>query len=152
MLSRESNAGDRWKTTIGLIRKKATLHAQHACFVHFFTVVLHDYVYNVKLPQVTRFSEEMSYMFSFTSFSLPLIFTLVAATFSPFVTTATKFSCFSSNQKMSPLFVCLFLSLALDLSLPFVRWASLACLLLSLFLHLSLSLYFKYVDMTINLS
>ena len=108
MLSRESNAGDRWKTTIGLIRKKATLHAQHACFVHFFTVVLHDYVYNVKLPQVTRFSEEMSYMFSFTSFSLPLIFTLVAATFLPFVTTATKFSCFSSNQKMSPLFVCLF--------------------------------------------
>ena len=108
MLSRESNAGDRWKTTIGLIRKKATLHAQHACFVHFFTVVLHDYVYNVKLPQVTRFSGEMSYMFSFTSFSLPLIFTLVAATFSPFVTTATKFSCFSSNQKMSPLFVCLF--------------------------------------------
>ena len=108
MLSRESNAGDRWKTTIGLIRKKATLHAQHACFGHFFTVVLHDYVYNVKLPQVTRFSEEMSYMFSFTSFSLPLIFTLVAATFPPFVTTATKFSCFSSNQKMSPLFVCLF--------------------------------------------
>ena len=146
MLSRESNAGDRWKTTIGLIRKKATLHAQHACFVHFFTVVLHDYVYNVKLPQVTRFSEEMSYMFSFTSFSLPLIFTLVAATFLPFVTTATKFSCFSSC-----LFVC-FLSLALHLSLPFVRWASLACLLLSLFLHLSLSLYFKFVDMTINLS
>ena len=103
MLCPESNAGERWKTTIGLIRKKATLHAQHACFVHFFTVVLHDY--NVKLPQVTRFSEEMSYMFSFTYFSLPLIFTLVAATFSPFVTAAT---CFSSNQKMSPLFVCLF--------------------------------------------
>ena len=34
------------KTTIGLINKKATLHAQHAFFVHFFAVVLHDY--NVK--------------------------------------------------------------------------------------------------------
>ena len=47
MLSGESNAGERWKTTIGLIGKKATLHAQHTCFVHFFTVALHNY--NVKL-------------------------------------------------------------------------------------------------------
>ena len=31
------------KTTIGLINKKATLHAQHTFFVHFFAVVLHDY-------------------------------------------------------------------------------------------------------------
>ena len=143
MLSRESNAGDRWKTTIGLIRKKATLHAQHACFVHFFTVVLHDYVYNVKLPQVTRFSEEMSYMFSFTSFSLPLIFTLVAATFPPFVTTATKFSCFSSNQKMSLLFVCLFFisRSASSLFLLFVelRWPASYFPFFSIFLFLYIS-------------
>ena len=82
MLSGESNAGERWKTTIGLIGKKATLHAQHTCFLHFFTVVLHDY--NVKLPEVTRFSEEMSYMFSFTSFSLSLIFTLGGRYLFPF--------------------------------------------------------------------
>ena len=53
--------------------KKATLHEQHTFFVHIFDVVLHDY--NVKLP-VTRFMEEMSYVFSFTFFPLPLIFTL----------------------------------------------------------------------------
>ena len=29
MLSGEGNAGERWKTTIGLISKKATLHVQH---------------------------------------------------------------------------------------------------------------------------
>ena len=55
------------KTTIGLIRKKATLHVQHTFFVHFFAVVLHDYVYNAKLPE-TFFMEEMSYVFSFTFF------------------------------------------------------------------------------------
>ena len=42
-----------------------------------------------------------------------------------------------------------FLSLALDPCHPFSRWASLACRPLSLFLRLSLALYFKFVDMTI---
>ena len=32
MLSGEGNAGERWKTTIGLISKKATLHVQHTFF------------------------------------------------------------------------------------------------------------------------
>ena len=39
ILSGEGNAGERWKTTIGLISKKATLHAQHTFFVHFFAFV-----------------------------------------------------------------------------------------------------------------
>ena len=43
------------------------------------------------------------------------------------------------------------LSLALALRRSFSRWASLACHLFSLFLCLSLSLYSKFVDMTINL-
>ena len=43
------------------------------------------------------------------------------------------------QQKMSPLFF-------------FSRWASLVCRLLSLFLGLSLALYSKFVDTTINLS
>ena len=51
MLSGEGNAGEQWKTTIGLISKKATLHVQHTFFVHFFTVGLHDY--NVKLPETS---------------------------------------------------------------------------------------------------
>ena len=51
---------------------------------------------------------------------------------------------------MSPMFF--FLSLALDLCHPFPHWASLVCRLLSLFRFLSLPLYSKFVDMTINLS
>ena len=51
MLSGEGNAGERWKTTIGLISKKATLHVRHTFFVHFFAVVLHNY--NVKLAETS---------------------------------------------------------------------------------------------------
>ena len=72
----------------------------------------------------------------------------MAASICHFVTAATKFSCCSSNKKLSPLF----LSLALNPCRPFSRWASLACCPLSLFLCLSLALYFKFVDMTIYLS
>ena len=46
MLSGEGNAGEWWKTKIGLITK-----VQHTFFVHFFAVVLHDY--NVKLPETS---------------------------------------------------------------------------------------------------
>ena len=66
MLSGESNAGERWKTTIGHISKNISLHVQHTFFVHFFAVVLHDC--NAKLLE-TFFMEELSYVFSFT-FSL----------------------------------------------------------------------------------
>ena len=51
MLSGEDNAGERWKTTIGLISKKATLHVHHTFFVHFFAVVLHNY--NMKLTETS---------------------------------------------------------------------------------------------------
>ena len=49
--------------------------------------------------------EEMLYVFLFTLFSLPLIFTLVAASIFHFLTTAIKFSRFSSNE----IGLCLFL-------------------------------------------
>ena len=49
MLRGEGNAGERCKTTIGVISKKATVHVQHTFFVHFVAVVLHDY--NLKLPE-----------------------------------------------------------------------------------------------------
>ena len=107
MLSGEGNAGERLKTTIGLISKKATLHVQHTFFVHFFDVVF------ARLQRetsrnflVTRFMEKMSYVFSFTFFFTAAHFhlALVAASISHFVTAATKFSCCSSNKKMSPLF------------------------------------------------
>ena len=57
---------------------------------------------------------------------------------------------FSSQQKKC--FLCFFFCLALYLCRRFSRWASLACRLLSLFLCLSLALYSKFVDMTIDLS
>ena len=81
-------------------------------------------------------------------FSPPLIFTLMAPSISHFLTGNTKFSCCSSNKKG---LLC-FLSLGLVLCRSFSRWASPVCRLLSLILCLSLYLYSKFVDMTVNLS
>ena len=147
MLSGEGNAGERWKTAIGLISKKTTLHVQHTFLYISLPLFCTTTSWNL---QKLFFMEEMSYVFSFTFFftAVHFLLALVAASISHFVTTATKFSCFSSTKKMSPLL----LSLALDLSRRFSRWASLACRLSSLFLCLSLALYSKFVDVTINLS
>ena len=78
-------------------------------FVHFFAVALHDY--NVKLPETSYLSYTlyggMSNVFSFTFFFTAAHFhlALVAACIPHyFVTAVTKFSCCSSNRKMSPLF------------------------------------------------
>ena len=76
MQSGEGNENDE-KTIIGLtLKPKKNNFARAAHFlVHFFAVVLHDF--NVKLPEtrlVIRSLEEMSYVFLFTVFSLPLIF------------------------------------------------------------------------------
>ena len=145
MLSGEGNAGERWKTTIGLISKKATLHVQHTFFVRFFAVVLHDY--NVKLPEtslVTRFMEEMSYVFSFNFFfHCPLIFTLHWWPLA-FPILSPPLQNFHVVLPTKKCLLC-FLSLALDLCRPFSCWASLACRLLSLFLCLSPALYSKFV-------
>ena len=51
MLSSEGNVGEQWKTTIGPISKKATLHVLHTFFVRFFADVLHDF--DVKLPETS---------------------------------------------------------------------------------------------------
>ena len=79
MLNSEGNTGERWKTTIGLISEKKKSNFARAA--HFFCTFLcrcfarlqHETSRNFL---VTRFMEEMSYVFSFTFFSLPLIFTL----------------------------------------------------------------------------
>ena len=84
-------------------------------------------------------------MFLFTFFTLPLIFSLVAASISHFLTTATN-SCCSSNKKW------LLISWSRSPSLFFSLSFAAACRLFSLFLCRSLSLYSKFVDMTINLS
>ena len=77
MLSGEGNAGERWKTTIGLISEKNNF----ARAAHFFCTFLCRCFARLQRETsrnflVTRFMEEMSYVFSFTFFSLPLIFTL----------------------------------------------------------------------------
>ena len=52
MLGSEGDAGERQKTTIRLISKKATLHVQQEYFfLHFLAVVLQNY--NVKLPETS---------------------------------------------------------------------------------------------------
>ena len=97
MLSREGNEKGE-KTTIGLISKKTTLHVQHTFFVHFFAVVLHDH--NVKLPETSELHvswKKCRTCYCSLFFHL-LIFTLMAARFSHFLTTTKKFSCCSSNK------------------------------------------------------
>ena len=129
------------KKTIGLIGKKATLHVQHT-FCTFlclcFTRLQRETSRNFP---VTRFMEERP-------LTLPLIFTLVAASISHFPTAATKFYVFLPTKKC---LLCL-LSLPLAVCRSFSRWVSLACRLLSLFVFHTLSVHSKFVDITINLS
>ena len=85
------------KPTRGLISKKTTLHVQHTFFVHFFAVVLHDYV---KRPETSWLHVlwRKCRTCSCSLFSPPLIFSLVAARIFHFLTAATN-SCCSSNRK-----------------------------------------------------
>ena len=147
MLSGEGNENCE-KTTIGLISKKTTLHLQHTFFVHLFAVVLHDYDYKVKRPEASWLHvlrRKCRTWCSCSLFSLPLIFSLVAASISHFLTAATN-SCCSSNKKW------LLISCSSSPSPFFSLSFAAACRLFSLFLCRSLSLYSKFVDMTINLS
>ena len=123
MLSGEGK--ERWKdgekTTIGLISKKSNFARAAHFFCTFLAVVLHDY--NVKLPEtswlplVTRFMEEMSYVFLFT-------FSFHCRSFSPwwplafliFLPPLQKFSCCPSNKKC---LLCFFISRSSSLSLFF---------------------------------
>ena len=84
---------------------------------------------------VIHFMEQISYMFLFTFFSLSLIFNMVAASISHFLTAATKFHVFLNKRCL----LCFF-SLALALFLIEIHQP------VSL---LSLSLYSKFVGMTI---
>ena len=84
-------------------------------------------------------------LFTFFFTDAHFLLALVAASISHFVSVATKFSCCSSKKNVSFVF---YLSLSRSLS-PF---SSLSFAGLPLFLCLSLALYSKFVDMTINLS
>ena len=95
------------KTTIGLIGKKASLHAQHtffstflcSCFAQLQCETFRNFL-------VIRFMEEILYMFLFTFFSPSLIL-------NSFFHRCYKISCFP-EEKMSPL---IFLSRSSSISL-----------------------------------
>ena len=150
MLSGEGNAGERWKTAIGLISKKATLHVQHTFLYISLPLFCTTTTWN--------FQKRLSYTFYGGNvvrvpvhfFSLPLIFTLHWWPLA-FLILSPPLQNFHVVLPTKKCLLC-FLSLALNLCRPFSRWASLACRLLSLFLCLSLALYSKFVDMTIYLS
>ena len=151
MLSGEDNAGERWKTTVGLISKKATLHVQHTFFVHFlcrcFARLQHETPRNFL---VTLFTGEMSYVFSFTFFSVPLIFTLHwwPLAFLILSPPLQNFHFFLPTKKKPPLF---FIYRSRSLS-PFFS-LSIAGLPPTFSFPLSSSCsIFQIVDMTINLS
>ena len=85
MLSGEDNEKGEEKKTIGVISKKSNF----ARAAHFFCTFFCRCFAPLKRETsrnflVTRFMEEMSYVFLFTFFWLPLIFTLVAASLSFF--------------------------------------------------------------------
>ena len=112
------NAEWRWqqkgpKKSVGLISTKTTLHMQHTFIVHFIAIVLHNY--NPKLPDTSLLHvlPRKSFLYSCSLVSLLLIFTLVFASISHFLTAAKKFSCFSFNK----IGLLCFLSLTLALSL-----------------------------------
>ena len=115
---------------------------QHTFFAHFFAVVFTTATWN--------FQKLLSYTFlSFTFLSLPLIFTLHWWPLA-FLILSPPLQNFPVVLPKKCL-LCL-LYLALNICRPFSRWPSLACHLLSLFLCVSLALFSKFVDMTINLS
>ena len=107
MLSGEGNAAERGKTTIGLIAKKKQLCTCSTLFLYislplFCTTTTWNFQ---KLLSYTFYGGNVVRVlvhFFFTAAHFHLA--LVAASISHFVTAATKFSCCSSNKKMSPLF------------------------------------------------
>ena len=150
MLSGEGNARERWKTTIGLISRKGTLHVQHIILYISLPLLCTTATLNFqKLLSYTFYGLKCRTLSRSLFFSLPLTFTLHwwSLAFLIFSPPLQNFHVVLPTKKC---LLC-FLSLALDLCRPFSRWASLACRLLSLFLCLSLALYSKFVDITINL-
>ena len=129
MLSGEGNAGDGWKTTHFF----CTFPCR--CFARLQRKTSRNFFYGGNVIRVLVYV-----FFSAAHF----LIALMAVRISHFVTAATKFSCCSSNKKMSPVF---FISRSRSPP-PFfsLSFAGPAVYFL-LFLCLSLALYSKFVDM-----
>ena len=121
MLSDECNENGSWKTIIGLISKKATLHVQHTIlYISKFPLFCTTKRETCRNFLVTRFTEKRRKFFC-SLFSLPLIFTSVAAIISHFFQRRYKIFSLFFQQKMSPLFfISRSSSLSLFSSLSFV--------------------------------
>ena len=147
---RRQRRRERWKTTIGLISKRATLHVQHTIFCTFlcrcFPRLQRETSRNFL---VTRFLQGMSHVLSFIFFSLPLIFTFHGGRLH-FSFSHHRYKIFMVFSQQKKCLLCFLLSPKISVTL-FSRWPSLVCRLLSLFLCLSLSLYSKFAGMIINL-
>ena len=136
MLSDEGNAGERWKTTMGLISKKATLHVHHTFLYISLQLFCTTTTWNLLklLSHTFYWGNVVRFLVHFFLTAAHFHLALVTAGISHFVNAAFVGRKFQQKK-------CLFsVSLALDLCRPISRWASLACRLLSLFLCLSLAL------------
>ena len=135
MLSGEGNVGERWKTTIGLIRKKKQQLIARAAhfFVHFFAVISLKLLRRYTLFGGNVVRVLVHFFFTAAHFHLAL----GAASISHFVTAATKFSCCPSNKKKCLLcFFNLPLLISVALFLVELRWPAADFLLFSDFLLL----------------
>ena len=145
MLSDEGNKNGENTTNRSLIySKKATLHVRHTFSYISLPSFCTTTTWNFQtLPSNTFYGGNVVRVlvhFFFTTAHFQLA--LVAAKFSHFLTSATKFFMLFFQPKMFPLF---FISRSSSLRC-FPRWTSLACRPLSLYLFLSFSLYSKFVD------
>ena len=139
MLRGEGHYRERWKTTIGLISKKATLHVQHT----FLYISLPFFC----TTTTWNFQKLLSYTFYGGNvvrvpvhfFSLPLIFTLHWWPLA-FLILSPPLQNFHVVLPTKKCLLC-FLSLALDLCRPFSRWVSLACRFFSFSLSFSCSIF-----------
>ena len=136
------------KTPIPQIKDDKSQRAKHffcTFLCRYFSRLQHETSRNFL---VTHFVQEMSYMFSFTLFSLLLIFTLHLwpLAFFIFSKLLQNFHVVLPTKKF---LVCFF---SHSRSLPSFFLLSFVGLLPTLSFSFSLALYSKFVDMTINLS
>ena len=129
MLSGEGNKNSE-RTTMGLISKKETLHAQHTFFCTFLCCCFNLHDNNVKLPESSQLHVlwrkcHLCSCSLFTFFSLPLIFTQLSDLwYFSFSHCHYKIFMLFFQQKMFPLF---FISCSIQLSVALflveLRWS-----------------------------
>ena len=90
------------KKSVGLIGKKLTLHVQHPFLYISLPVFSRLQRETSRNFLVTRFMEEMLYVFLFTFFPLPLIFTLMTTSISHFLTICRRSARVLELQNFTP--------------------------------------------------